>query len=622
MHMKLWFDKRLKDPTYYGQQGIRNGKKVSSKNIKNFGKHSELLKITDDPEAYVREEIRKWNEEYRVGKVSYEITADFNERVPCSGNEASSSTWLNTGYFILQAIMGELKLKQFFSSITSDRKMQFDSYTISRFLTYARILDPRSKLGTWDRLDTYYEQPRFQYHDILRFMDLLEEHDNGYLKWLFRESSNIIERDTSAIYYDCTNFYFECEQEDEDVIDEATGEILHGLRKYGYSKEHRPNPIVEMGLFMDRRGIPITMCIHPGNTNEQVTAIPLEKEVRKMLGGTRFIYCADAGLGSYNIRKFNSMGGNAFIVTQSIKKLSDVLQAAVFNDYDYRLLSDDSPVLISDMKGFDRFDPDNLGLYNDFAYKEITADKAVDLGLYEEKICKNGKVKRVKATGTIKQKVIVTFSRKMMEYQRTVRDRQIERAKHLLCSNDPEEIKKGPNDVRRFMKRKAVTKNGERAVVTYELDEEKIALEEKYDGYYAVATNLLKDPAKDILAISHQRYKIEDCFRVMKTNFSARPAYHWAQRRIKAHFLICFTALLVQRLLECRLDDQGTHVTTENLITTLKNMNVVKVHDVEYRALYDGSKALDAVTKLTGLTLDRLHYQPKELNKKIKKILS
>ena len=619
--MKLWFDKRLKDPTYYGQQGIRNGKKVSSKNIKIFGKHSELLKITDDPEAYVREEIRKWNEEYRVGKVSYDISADFNERIPHTEKEASASTWLNTGYFILQYIMKDLNLKKYFSDITSERKMQFDSYTIARFLTYARILDPRSKLGTWDRLETYYEKPRFEYHDILRFMDLLEEHYDDYLKWLYQESSNVLERDPSAIYYDCTNFYFECEQEDEDVVDEVTGEIIQGLRKYGFSKEHRPNPVVEMGLFMDRRGIPITMCIHPGNTNEQVTAVPLEKEVRKMLGGSRFIYCADAGLGSYNIRKFNSMGGNAFIVTQSIKKLSKVLQNAVFNDYDYKLLSDDSPVLISEMKGFDRFDTCNLELYNDFAYKEIIADKAVDLGLYEEKRCKNGKVMRVKATGTIKQKVIITFSRKMMEYQRTVRNRQIERAKRIISSNDPEEMKKGPNDVRRFMKRKAVTKSGEKAVITYELDEEKIAYEEKYDGYYAVATNLLQDPVKDILVISHQRYKIEDCFRIMKTNFSARPAYHWAQRRIKAHFLICFTALLVQRLLECSLDDQGTHVTTENLITTLKNMNVVNIHDVEYCALYDGSKALDAITRFTGLNLDRLHYQPKELNKKIRKNL-
>ena len=612
--MKLYFDKRLKDPTYYGQQGFRNGKKVTSKNIKNFGKHSELLKITDDPEAYVREQIRKWNEEYRTGRVTYDITADFNEKVPRSNDDASKSTWLNIGYFILQDVMKGLRLKDFFSQATANKKITFDCYTVCRFLTYARILDPRSKHATWDQLDTYYEKPDFGYQHILRFMDILEDNHNEYLRWLYDQSSTILKRDSSVMYYDCTNFYFECEKEDEAIIDEVTGEILDGLRKYGVSKEHRPNPIVEMGLFMDGRGIPVSMCLHPGNTGEQLTAVPLEKEILKMTEGKKFIYCADAGLGSYNIRKFNSMGGRAFIVTQSIKKLSDVLKKAVFND------SDDTPVRIQEMKEFDRFEKENLNLYNDFAYKAITADKAVDLGLYEEKHLKNGKIQRVKSKGMLKQRIIITFSRKMMEYQRTVRSRQIERAKDMLKRNDPEEIKKGPNDVRRFMKRIAKTKKGEQAEIAYILDEAKIAEEEKYDGYYAIATNL-DDPAKDILAVSHKRYQIEDCFRVMKTNFLGRPVNHSNPFRIKAHFLICYTALLVDRLLECELDDQGTHVTTANLITTLKNMNVANVHDVEYMALYKGSKTLDALTHLTGLDLDRMHYQPKELNKKIKKIL-
>ena len=207
-----------------------------------------------------------------------------------------------------------------------------------------------------------------------------------------------------------------------------------------------------------------------------------------------------------------------------------------------------------------------------------------------------------------------------MEYQRAVRSRQVERAQKLLALNDPEEIKKGPNDVKRFMKRTVKTKSGEKAEVTYILDEEKIAEEEQYDGYYAVATNLM-DPAKDILAVSNKRYQIEDCFRVMKTNFNGRPVNHRLQERIRAHFLICYTALLVYRLLEARLDDQGTHVTVEDLITTLKNMNVANIHDIEYMALYNGSKALDALTRLTMLPLDRLHYRPKELNKMIKKFL-
>lgn len=619
-YMKLYFDKRLKDPTYYGQQGFRNGKKVTSKNIKNFGKHSELLKITDDPEAYVREEIRKWNEEYRVGRVEYDFKVDFNERVERTGDEASASKNLNIGYFYLQEIMQHLKLKDFFSNVTAGRRITFDCYTIMRFLAYARILDPGSKHSTWEHLENYYEKPGFDYHHILRYMDVLHDHYGDYLKWVYEKSSSVVKRDTSVLYYDCTNFYFECEKEDDVVVDEVTGEVMCGLRKYGVSKEHRPNPIVEMGLFMDKNGIPISMCLHPGNTGEQLTAVPLEKEILKMTDGAKFIYCADAGLGSYNIRKFNSMGGRAFIVTQSVKKLSGTLKTAVFNDCGYKLLSNDKPVSVEDLKMMDRTEEKNLPLYKDTAYKVICADKPIDLGLYEEKVLKNGKVRKVKSKGVLQQKVIITFSRKMMEYQRAVRNRQIERARKMAKRNDPEEIKKGPNDVRRFMKRTAKTKSGEDAVIEYVIDEEKIKEEEKYDGYYAVATNL-DDPAKDILEVSHNRYKIEDCFRIMKTNFLGRPAFHWTEPRIKSHFLICYTALLLFRLLECRLDAQKTHITTENLIKTLKNMNVVNVHDIEYMATYKGSKTLDALTKLSGLDLDRMHYRPKDLNKKIKKIL-
>ena len=226
----------------------------------------------------------------------------------------------------------------------------------------------------------------------------------------------------------------------------------------------------------------------------------------------------------------------------------------------------------------------------------------------------------MKATGVLKQHVIITFSRKMMEYQRAIRSRQVERARKLLEIKDPEEIKKGPNDVRRFMKRITHTKSGEKASVEYILDESKIAEEEKYDGYYAVATNL-QDPVKDILAVSQKRYQIEDCFRIMKTNFTGRPVNHRLSNRIRAHFLICYTALLVYRLLEAKLDDQGTHVTPENMITTLKNMNVTNIHDIEYMSLYNGSHTLDALNELTSLNLDRLHYKPKELNGKIKKFL-
>ena len=287
---------------------------------------------------------------------------------------------------------------------------------------------------------------------MIRFLDILDRNSDQYLKHLFDNSENIVKRDTSVMYYDCTNYFFETEKPDEEIVDEVTGEIILGLRQFGISKENKTSPIVEMGLIMDSRGIPISMCIHPGNTNEQLTAVPLEKEVIKMTGNKKFIYCADAGLGSYNIRKFNDMGGRAYIVTQSVKKLGQEIKDIVFNDSNYRLLSNDDAITLKEMRTFNKKDANNLSLYNDFAYKVIPANTAMDTGLYEEKVYKNGRTKKVKAKGTLHQYIIVTFSRKMMEYQRTIRERQLERAKKLLRLKDPEKIKKGPNDIRRFLK--------------------------------------------------------------------------------------------------------------------------------------------------------------------------
>lgn len=610
--MKLYYDKRLKDPTYYIQQGFRNGKKTTTKNIKRLGKHSELLLITDNPLEYAKNEVKKMNEEYRSGRSEFIVTMDFNERIPSTDSPCSNSTSLNIGYLYLKDIYAKLNLSDFFKSVSSDRKITYDCNKICQFLTYARILDPASKYGTYDKLDTYYEKPQVEYQHMIRFLDILDRNSDQYLKHLFDNSENIVKRDTSVMYYDCTNYFFETEKPDEEIVDEVTGEIILGLRQFGISKENKTSPIVEMGLIMDSRGIPISMCIHPGNTNEQLTAVPLEKEVIKMTGNKKFIYCADAGLGSYNIRKFNDMGGRAYIVTQSVKKLGQEIKDIVFNDSNYRLLSNDDAITLKEMRTFNKKDANNLSLYNDFAYKVIPANTAMDTGLYEEKVYKNGRTKKVKAKGTLHQYIIVTFSRKMMEYQRTIRERQLERAKKLLRLKDPEKIKKGPNDIRRFLK------NTSSDTANYVLDMDKIHEEEKYDGFYAVATNL-DDSAKDILAVAQNRYKIEDCFRIMKTNFDARPVFLRKPERIRAHFLICYTALLIYRLIECKLDDNLTHVTTSNLIKTLRNMNVVNMDDMYYKSIYSGSQALDALERCFELQLNRKYYRPSDLNKIVKK---
>ena len=601
--------------------GIRNGKKTTTKNMKRIGKHSELLDITSDPLSYAKKQVAEYNKEWKEGKIDMSLKFDFYEKLIATKDIASKSATLNIGYFILQKIYHALGIKKFFLDVQAESKVTFDCNTINRFLTFARVLDPDSKLGTFDHLDVYYEQPSFSYQHILRFMDILERNYDSYLERLYNGSENIMKRNTSVCYFDCTNFYFETESEDTDYVDEVTGEIMKGLRKYGPSKDHKPNPLVQMGLFMDGNGIPLSMCINPGSDNEQKCALPLEEKITKMFKGKRFIYCADAGLGSYNIRKYNSMGGRAFIVTQSIKNLSAPLQEAVLNDYDYRRLSDNSPITIEYMKEFDRNDRGNLSLYNDKAYKILIADKAVDTGLYEEITYKNGNSRMIKTKGNLKQRVIITFSRKAMEYQRFIRNAQIERAKKMLITKNVEDIKKGLHDARRFIKRTSIGKTGEKASDHYAIDQTVIDREEKYDGYYAVATNL-EDDAQAVLDINASRYKIEDCFRILKTNLNARPVFHRNAKRIIAHFMICYTALLIYRLLENKLEQYGTHFTTENILETLRNMNVMNMQDSFYAATYTGSEVCTAFNGLYDLGLDKKYYLPKELNSRLRKLLT
>ncbi len=612
--MKLYYDRKSKDPTYFIQIGIRNGKKTTTKNILRIGKHSELLNITSDPLAYALEKVEEYNKKLKDEMVAYTQTIDFNEKIINNGDIASSSLCKNIGYLVLSKIYSDLNIKEFFEDICKDKKITFDPNLINMTLVVLRILDPGSKLYSKSKLNTLYGDIDFPYQAIPKYMDILEENYNEYISYLFKSSNKVIKRDTSVCFFDCTNFYFEKEMEDEDVYDEVTGELIKGLLKYGVSKEHRPNPIVQMGLFMDKDGIPLSMSINSGSDSESINAVPSEKELIKMFENKEIIYCSDAGLGYTNTRVFNDMGGRKFVVTQSVKKLSDVLKQAVFNDYDYRFSKNHKKTSLEFMKTFDKTDNKYIDYYNGYIYKSFEVDNMIDIGLTEIKQFKNGKTKEVKSKGVLKQRIIITYSRKMAEYQKKIRNRQVDRAKALLENIDPETYKKGPNDITRFIKKKKVSNKSD-----YYLDEDKIKEEEKYDGYYAIATNIFNRSEEEIINIQASRYKIEDCFRVLKTNFSSRPVYHYKRERIRAHFLICYTALLIYRLLEVKLDRSGNHFTVNQIINTIKNMNVLEIDKTLYRACYTGSNVLDAFEQLFNLGLNRKNYLPTTLNKKIKK---
>lgn len=600
------YNKNAKDPIYYVQVGIRQGKKTTTKNIARIGKHSELLRNHSDPLAYAREYVRKLNEQKEM--VDITLYLNFAHKLLPSDDDVSRSLVFNTGYLVLDRIYRDLNIRTVLEKMMSETRATFDLNQIVRFLVFDRILDPGSKLHTVCHLDSYYERPRFDYQHVLRGMDVLSENFDNYICHLYEASSKIIKRDTTVCYYDCTNYYSEIETADEDTVDEYTGEIIEGFRKYGLSKDHKPNPLVQMGLFMDSDGIPMSMCLTKGNEAETNTVLPLEKKLVRIIKNSDFIYCADAGLSSYDIRKFNAMGGRRFIVTQSLKKLPDTLKEAVFNDSHYRLLSNGREISIETMKSFDP--ASNLSLYQDRAYKVEDASKELVMDFPEERIIR-GKKKTAKAKATLGQRIIITFSRKSYEYQRKIRAGQIERAKKLLKTSDPEAIKKGANDVRRFIRRKASTKE------SYILDEEKIREEEKYDGYYIIATNVYDKSVQEILDISSKRYRIEECFRITKNDFVSRPYYHRLKERIIAHFMLCYTALLIYRLLEVQLDRNGTHFTTRQIIETLKNMNVTDFDGFIYKSLYTDSRTLQAIMKIYPLKLDHQYYLKTTLDKLI-----
>lgn len=399
------------------------------------------------------------------------------------------------------------------------------------------------------------EKPAYGLHDVYRALDVLGNECDFIQSEVYKNSHFIGKRNDKILYYDCTNYYFETEQED-------------GNKKYGKSKEHRPNPIIQMGLFMDGDGIPLAFSLFPGNTNEQKSLKPLEQKVIRDFGCQKFVYCSDAGLASEDIRTYNHMGERTFIVTQSIKKLPAEDKTWALNKSGFKRAADGMPV-------------------------EITALPDDDAGLYYKEEPYTPK--------KLHQRLVITYSPKYARYQKTIREKQVERAEKMLASGNTKKQRKNPNDPGRFIGTVAVTEDGEAAKVHGFLDEDKIADEAMYDGLYAVCTDLLDDDVSGILKVSEGRWQIEECFRIMKTDFSARPVYLQDENRIRAHFLICFLALLSYRVLEKKLDH---HYTCEEILDTLRGMNFAQIQDQGFVPLYKRLKITDDLHEACGFRTD------------------
>ena len=560
---------KSKNPTYHIIQDIRRNGKRSTEIIENLGSASEICAKYNvlDADQWANDYVQKLREDKQ--SINHKVLIPFQtDRFIESDKQLS----FNVGYLFLQRIFYQLGLPSICRKIKKDNSFDYDLTDILSKLIYSRILSPSSKLSSFDYSKTLIEQPRFELHQIYRALSVLSDNSDFIQAELYKRSKKIIKRSTGVLFYDCTNFFFELEQED-------------GLKQYGPSKEHRPNPIVQMGLFMDKSGIPLAFCINPGNQNEQLSLKPLELQIMRDFELSKFVICTDAGLSSDANRKFNNYGERSFITTQSIKKLKSELKEWCLSPDGWELEGSRKKYNISDLK-------DNEENRKKIFYKQKYLE-----GYDEDRDI------------SFNQTLIVTYSLKYKIYQRTLRDRQIERAKKYL-EHPSTADKRAQTDAKRFIKKTPYTGDGEIASkAKYEINEDAIAEESRYDGFYAVCTNLDDDPA-DIAKINHDRWEIEESFRIMKTEFEARPVYLQRDDRIEAHFLTCFIALMIYRILEKQLDDEYT---CSELIKTMKEMKMRKIDDYGYIPSYTRTKITDALHENAGIRTDYELTTPKSM---------
>jgi len=564
--MRLNVSKSKNAASLYVIKSVYNSETQSnySKIVEKLGTEAELREKLNgaDPYEWAKEYIKKLNEKEK--EQTRKILVPYEQSKIISKDEQRS---FNGGYLFLQKIYHELKLDKICKEITQKYKFDFDLDSILSRLIYGRVIFPSSKLATYELSKKFIEQPNFDLHQIYRALGFLAKESDYIQSSLYENSLKVSKRNTGILYYDCTNYFFEIEQEDGD-------------KQYGPSKDHKPNPIVQMGLFMDGDGIPLAFSINRGNMNEQLTLKPLEKKIISDFELSKFIVCTDAGLASEDNRKFNDKDGRAFITTQSIKKLKAHLKKWALATDGWKLPGSDKTYDISKL--------------DEMIEKATPEEKAkiISRVFYKERWIKEN---------DFEQRLIVTYSLKYRDYQRKIRNSQIERAQKVI-ENNPTKIKKcNANDYKRFINKTSCTPDGEVADnEIYSIDQTLILKEEAFDGFYGICTNL-EDTVSEIIKVNHRRWEIEECFRIMKNEFKARPVFLKKDDRIEAHFITCFISLIIYRLLEKRLKEEFT---CHEIVTGLRDMDFFQIKGEGYVPTYTRTDFTDALHDAFGFRTD------------------
>lgn len=560
--MRVTKNKTKNGLSFYIIRSVDGG---STEVVEKLGTEKEIMEKyhCKDAEAWARERARKLTENEKESREK--VLVPFRPHVLLDMDQKQS---FQIGYLFLQQIYYDLKLPLICNAIAKRHAFQYDMNEILSRLVYGRILFPSSKLSTYKQSSSLFEKSSFSYHDIPRALSVIAEEYDFIQERLYKYSSEVIPRKTSVLYYDCTNFYFEIEEES-------------GLRRYGKSKENRPNPIVQMGLFMDYSGLPLAMTITNGNENEQKTLLPLEKKILSDFELSNFVVCTDAGLSSESNRKFNNFGERFFVTTQSIRKMTKERQDWCLNPKGWKLPGSD---ILYDLNSLEVTEADRIRNYDKVFYKEICLE-----GYDEERDIEYN------------QTLFVTYSLKYRDYLRRVREGQLDRARKLVNQGKGKIERSGAHDVRRFIKRSVINESGEEITRTdYSINEDVITEESKFDGFYAVCTNLEAD-VEEIIRVNKGRWEIEESFRIMKDDFDARPVYVQRDDRIKAHFMTCFISLLIFRILEKKL---GSSYTASDILSTLREMKVTRAGDTGYLPSYIRTHLTDSLHETAGFRTD------------------
>ena len=566
--MRLGWTKTKYSVSYYVQKTIYVDGKNKSLVVRRLGSEKYIRETygVADPKAWAREQVRLMNEAEKEDSAKFNIELRAGTDLPLDTQHC-----FNGGYLFLQQVYYELGLDRICAMIRTRHGFSYNLNSILSRLVYTRILYPASKLSSYKDSGRFIEQPDFELHQIYRALSVLAEESDYIQARLFRNTMAIQERRTEVIYYDCTNFYFEIEEAEDD-------------KQFGVSKENRPLPIVEMGLFMDRDGIPLAFCINPGNESEQLSLIPLEKKLMEKFDMSQFIVCTDAGLSSNTNRYFNSYGKadatRDFITTQSVKKLKAHLKKWALAPEGWLLSGSDGRTT------YNVNELDEAECLDRIYYKSRWIKEKVEVTI-------DGQSRKVE----LEQQLIVTYSIKYRNYLRSIRNRQVERARKAMAAGAKAVERKRQNDPKRFIKVNHATKDGDVAeqAACY-IDEDAIAKEEQYDGFYAVCTSLEDEP-EPIIKVNQRRWEIEECFRIMKSEFQARPVYLKLKDRIVAHFITCFISLIVYRYLERKLDNRYT---VGQIIDTLQEMNFLKYEGKGYQPTYTRTELTDALHEAFG----------------------